>query len=127
MKVIKQQYLIDSTPRKVWKALTDPIKIAEWGAGPAKMTAEQGVKFSLWKGQVFGTNLEVIPNKKLVQEWWGGRWDEPTTVTFDLIEKDGKTQIKVVQENVPEEAHDELKNGWKKRYLGPLKTYLESK
>lgn len=127
MKTIRQTYIIKAPVKKVWKALTDPKHIEGWGAGPAKMAPVEGTKFSLWGADIFGTNKEVIPNKKLVQEWWGGRWDEPSTVTFELLEKNGKTKVELLHENLPNDAAKDIEKGWKDYYMGPLKKYVESK
>ncbi len=109
----------------MWQALIDPIVIVKWGGGPAKMTDIEGQKFSLWGGQVHGTNKEVEKNKKLFQEWWGGRWDEPSQVTFLLSEKNGVTTVKLLHDNVPDSEEIDLKDGWHSYYLGPLKKLLE--
>jgi hypothetical protein len=48
MKQIEQTYEIKAPINKVWGALVDLEVIAEWGGGPAEMTASEGVEFSLW-------------------------------------------------------------------------------
>ncbi len=58
---------MDAAPEEVFEALVNPDIIQIWSADEAKMGATVGAKFSLWGGQMFGTNLEVIKNKKLVQ------------------------------------------------------------
>ena len=125
MKTFKQKYTIKATKRKVWNALTNPKIINKWGGGPAKMNDEVGFRFSLWKGSIFGKNIKVEKNKLLVQEWYGGRWDEPSIVTFDLSEKAEVTTLILIHENVPNNEEKDLKDGWKKDYLNPLKKHLE--
>lgn len=129
MKTIKQSYNISAPLKEVWKALVDPKYINAWGGGPAKMSDEVGFKFTLWGSQIFGKNLESVKQKKLVQEWWSGtdRWDEPSIVTFTLTEKNGKTKLELVQENVPNKNAKDIDDGWKSFYLVPLKKYLEQK
>lgn len=34
--MIKKHYEINASKEEVWKALTDPSVIADWGGGPAK-------------------------------------------------------------------------------------------
>ena len=129
MKTIKQTYQINSAINEVWKALTLPGYINAWGGGPAKMDDKVGTKFSLWDGEIWGKNLEVMENKKLVQEWWskGELKDKPSTVTFTLKSEDGKVRLDLVQTDVPEEHEKDLDDGWRDFYLLPLKKYLESK
>ncbi len=126
MKSFKQQYKINASARKVWNALTNPKRINEWGGGPAKMTDELGFRFSLWKGKVFGKNIKVEKNKLLVQEWFAGRWDQASIVTFELNEKDGVTTLNLLHEDVPNSEENDLKKGWKSDYLNPLKKLVES-
>ncbi|MBI2031865.1 MAG: SRPBCC domain-containing protein [Candidatus Levybacteria bacterium] len=125
MKTIRQEYLINASVERVWRALVDPKEIDKWGAGPAKMDDKVGTKFSLWGGEVHGTNTKVEKNKLLQQDWFGGDWKEPSIVRFVLSEKEGKTKVELVHENVPDDEHDDIDDGWKRYYLGPLKKYLE--
>lgn len=129
MRKIKQDYLIKSSLGKVWQALVDPKEIEKWGGGSAKMEGTKGFKFSLWGGSIFGINTEVVRNKKLVQEWYSEsenqKWEKPSIVTFLLSEEKDKVKVALVQDRVPDEDFDDIKNGWEEYYLGPLKSYLE--
>lgn len=126
MKTIKQSYLVNASVEKVWQALVDPKMIEGWGARPAVMSEEEGKEFSLWGGDIHGKNVKVAPQKELVQEWYGGDWEKPSLATFNLRSKDGKTQIDLLHEDVPDSEADDIDNGWKRYYLGPMKEYLEN-
>ena len=65
---INQEYVIDSPAAEVWNALTNTDYIEKWGGGPIKMDDKVGSEFSLWGGDIHGKNIEVVENKKLVQE-----------------------------------------------------------
>lgn len=125
MKKIKQEYLISAPIEKVWQALVDPKIINEWGAGPAKMSSDLG-SFSLWGGDIHGTNTKIIKNKLLEQDWFGGDWEEPSKLKFILSQEKGKTKIELIQENIPDKEVDDIDDGWKQYYLGPLKELVES-
>lgn len=107
--------------------MVSPEEIKAWGGGPAKIDDKVGTKFSMWGNQIHGKNLEVIPNKKLKQEWWGGRWDEPSIVTFSLSTERGKTRITLVQEKIPNNEYKKIDSGWDEYYFIPIKQYLEKK
>lgn len=127
MKTIKQIYLINSPLGKVWKALTNPKYIDDWGGGPAKMDDKIGTEFKFWGGDIHGKNIEVIPLKKLVQEWFAGNWEKPSIVTFRLtVEKDA-VRINLFHTDVPDNEAKDIDEGWRQYYLGPLKKYLENK
>ena len=119
MKVIKQTYIIKAPLEKVWKALTDPKVIEKWGAGPAVMDNKEGTEFSLWGGDIFGKNIEVIPGKKLVQYWYAGKWDEPSKVLFTLTSKGNTTTVDLLHENIPDSEASEIESGWRQYYMGP--------
>ena len=112
---------------KVWQALVNSKDIEAWGGGPAKMDDKVGSVFSLWDGEIHGENIEVTPEKKLVQEWFGGQWDEPSIVTFKLLMKDGVTTIGFVHTNIPDNEAKDIEEGWKEYYLGPLQSFVEKK
>lgn len=126
MKTIKQIYQIKASVEDVWKAFVDPKKIDEWGGGPAKMDEKVGTKFSLWDGDIHGTNLTVIKEKKLVQEWYSSDVEGKTLVTFILSEEKNGTKVELIQEDVPDEKEKDLSDGWKDYYMGPLKEFVES-
>lgn len=126
MKTIKQKYLVNAPLEKVWQALVDPKEISKWGGGPAKMSEEENFEFSLWGGDIYGTNIKVVKEKKLVQDWYGGKWEKPSKVTFNLEEKGGKIEIELIHEDIPDSEAADIDDGWKRYYLGPLKDLLES-
>ena len=102
MKSLTQTYLINAPVEKVWEALTDPQVIDDWGAGPAKMSEEEGEEFEIWGGDIHGKNIKVVKNKELVQDWMAGEWDEFSRVTFKLEQKGKKCEVELIQENIPD-------------------------
>ena len=125
MKTIKQTYLINASIEKVYQALVDPKVIDEWGGGEVKMSDQVGFEFSLWGGDIYGKNTEVIKNEKLVQDWKENEWDEYSKVTFNLSEENGETKLELIHENIPDKEASNINDGWKRYYLGPLKELLE--
>ncbi len=71
-------------PEEVFAALTNPFQIELWSGYPADMKAEQGYVFSLWEGDIAGVNLEVVPDRLLVQEWFFGEQEEQSVVRIAL-------------------------------------------
>lgn len=127
MQRIHQKYSVHASLPEVWQALVNPRYIHAWGGGPARMDEKVGTHFSLWGGDIHGTNIEVIPQEKLVQEWFGGKWDKPSVVTFTLSFKHDVTTIDFIQIDVPDSERKDIEEGWKSYFLGPLKDYIEAK
>ncbi len=126
MKSIRKTYEINVPAQRVWQALVDPKIISGWGAGPAKMSPKEGTAFSLWGGDIHGVNTEIIPDKKLVQKWYGGKWDAPSILTLALHAQGNGTRIELTQTNIPDNEAADIDDGWTSYYFGPMKEYLES-
>ena len=125
MKRLQQTYHIKAPPGMVWQALTDPESINAWGGGPARMDGRAGTEFELWGGDIHGTNTEVARRKKLVQAWYSGDWPEPSVATFFIEPEEGGTRLLLVHRNVPDAEYEDIRDGWRHYYLGPMKEWLE--
>lgn len=128
---LKKQYTINAPIEKVWTALTVPSKISKWGAGPAKMSIKEGYKFSLWGGDIFGTNIKVTAPTYLEQSWFGSKeWKSPSKVKFILKEQNGSTVIYLEHSNFPKESSKKeilgFSAGWDEYYFGVIKNFLEN-
>jgi len=124
-KIIRKVYKISTPIEQVWKALVDPEIIDKWGGSPSKMDEKVGTEFRLWDGDIHGKNVEVVKEKKLVQEWFSGDWPEPSTVKFTLKSENSKTILELQHTDVPDDEVDDIDQGWDDYYLGPLKEMLE--
>lgn len=120
MPTIKQTYEMDATPEEVFEALVNPDVIQIWSGDEAKMSPNVGGTFTLWGGQMFGTNLEVVKNKKLVQEWCYDQWDAPSKVTITIKPKGKQSVVELIHEDVPEKSVQSITAGWDSYYLGAM-------
>lgn len=117
--------VIAADPEEVFAALTNPFQIEIWSGYPADMKAEVGYVFSLWEGDITGVNLEVVPNRRLVQEWFFGEREEQSLVEIRLKKEGGKTLLELKHTHIPAEAYEEITEGWREYYLGSMKEMLE--
>lgn len=127
MKSLKKAYVIKVPSDKVWKALIDPNEIKEWTGARAVMSQKPGTNFKLWGGDIYGKNKEMVKNKKIVQEWYAGKWKEPSVATIEISGKNGKSTIELKHENIPDNEFDGISRGWDDYYFWPLKEYLEER
>jgi activator of HSP90 ATPase len=124
---IRKSYVIDAPAAAVWAALTEPKIIERWGGGPAVMAAKPGFEFSLWGGDIHGTVIAVAPGRSMLQEWFGGDWDAPSTALFSLTSNPhGGTRLDLENKNVPADDGADIDAGWDDYYLGPIKALLEN-
>ena len=119
---IHQAYHVKATPAQVWRMLVDPTAIEEWSGAPAEMSARAGATFSLWDGEIHGENIEVVPEKRLVQRWQERGWKEPSIVTFSINRgAPGETTLELDQSNIPADKVEDIAQGWDEYYLGVIK------
>ncbi len=129
MNKILKKYQINAEVEKVWDALTKPEVIERWGAGPnVIMDAKAGGEFKLWNGDIWGENVEVRKNKRLVQKWYGGNWKEASDLVINLkYNKNEKiTEVELIHSNLPEGEVENFSKGWDEYYFGAIKELLES-
>jgi len=126
MKTYHKYYKIKATPEEVYNALVKPFAIALWTGAPAQMKEEAGTEFSLWDGDITGTNLEFIKNEKIVQEWEFGDQKEKSIVTINLKQDKLYTNIELTHTNIPDKDMEDMKEGWDNYYFGSLKEFFQN-
>ncbi|MBC3541071.1 SRPBCC domain-containing protein [Rufibacter sediminis] len=125
MKDFKKYYLLPATPEEVYIALTNPITMEIWTGEPAEMSTEPGTEFSLWGDSIVGKNLEFEENRKIVQQWYFEGEPEDSIVTIKLHPHKQGCSMEVKQTNIPDEAYDDLVEGWNDAYAGALLSFFE--
>jgi activator of HSP90 ATPase len=126
-KTIKQSVTFKATLHEVYEALMDAKKHAAFTGGKATISRKEGGKFSVFDGYAEGVNLELEPDKKIVQTWRAEDWPEGhySKATFVFTAAAGGTRLTFTQTDVPEEFSDEIAQGWKDYYWEPMKKLLE--
>ena len=125
MKIIKQTHILHGPPEEVYMALTNPFTIELWTGYPAEMSTEPGFEFSMWEGDIVGKVLKCEQDKLVEQEWYFGEQEEQSVVTFNLSAKGEHTEVQLTHINIPEDAYDEMKDGWKNMFFAQLKKYYK--
>ncbi|UPK72624.1 SRPBCC domain-containing protein [Chitinophaga filiformis] len=120
MKDYKKHFIIPAPPEDLYKALTNPSTIQLWSGEPAEMSTEPGTEFSLWEDSIVGMNLEFEEDKKIVQEWYFGEQEEASIVTIILHPNKKGTDVELRHTNIPDEAYDDIIEGWNNAYFGAL-------
>lgn len=124
--MIKQTYEFAVPSSRVWQALVDPELIKQWSGSDAKMSADEEQDFSLWGGDIWGTNTKVVPEQLLEQDWYGDKWDEPSKVVIKLNDSNGVTLLTLEHSGVPDDEESSFDDGWRDYYFGPMKDLLEN-
>jgi uncharacterized protein YndB with AHSA1/START domain len=88
------EFDLPHSPQKVWRALTDPVLLAQWLLAVVDLKLEPGAGFTFkaqpqpgWDGIVNCRFVEIEPHRKLSYTWVVGDMD--TVVTFTLTPAEG--------------------------------------
>jgi uncharacterized protein YndB with AHSA1/START domain len=116
---------------RVWKALTDPADIKQYFFGTTIITEWKiggPIRFvGEWEGKSYedkGTVLKFEPESMLQYDYWSsmsGKEDKPEnyqTITYSVTEKDGVTNVHVVQDGVTAETREHSEQNWKMVFEG---------
>ncbi len=121
---IKLKKRINAPPEEVYRALTNPFAIELWTGMPATLNLEPGGDFSMLDGEISGKIVDFEENQKLVQLWSFGQENEPSLVTIELKKDKNATTLSIEQNNIPDEAYDNMLEGWKSVILQGLKDFF---
>jgi activator of HSP90 ATPase len=126
-KIIRQTVTFKAAPHEVYEALMDSKKHSKFTGGEAAISRRVGGKFTAYDGYAEGVNLELVPDKKIVQSWRASDWPEGhyTRATFALQEIPGGTRLTFTQAEVPVQFAADVAQGWRDYYWAPMKTMLE--
>lgn len=105
--------------------MTFPPTIKLWSGEEAEMSEEPGSEFSLWDGSITGINLEFEQGKKIVQKWDFEGSPEDSIVTIKLHPHQQGTSIELRHTNIPDEAYENITEGWEEVYFGALQAFYE--
>ena len=127
-KIIRQSVTFKAGAHEIYEALMDSHKHAKFSSAKATISRKVGGKFTAYDGYIEGTNLEVIPDKRIVQSWRGSDWPDGhySTVTFTLTKAKNGTRLTFTQNDVPEEYYDDISQGWYDFYWNPIRKMLET-
>ena len=124
---IRQEVAFKAKPVTIYRMLMDAKKHTAFTGGPVELTNEIGGKLSAFGGAITGVNIELVPNKRIVQMWRAGDWPEGhySTATFELATSKDGTQLAFTQTGVPENKYAEISKGWQSQYWDKMKAALE--
>jgi len=126
-RTIRQSVTLRASPHAVYEMLMDSRKHAKFTGEKASIIRKIGGKFSAYAGYISGVNLDLVPDKKIVQLWRGNDWTKGhySKVTFSLKKVERGTRLTFRQSGVPGEQYKDIKQGWHDYYWKPMREMLE--
>jgi activator of HSP90 ATPase len=128
---IRKEADFRASPQRVYEALLDSRQFGALTGAGAEIEPVPGGAFSCFGGIVTGRNIELVPNRRIVQAWRVKAWPEGaySIVSFELQPRDSGTRLILTHDAFPDgmRAHlngDMPQGGWDRQYLEPLRRYL---
>ncbi len=123
----------NATPDQVYNAFLSSKEHSQFTGSKAKCSAKVGDKFQAWDGYITGKNIELIPGKKIVQDWITTEF--PDGYSFSKLQinlakskkNDGGTTLTMVHSEVPASQVEKYSGGWHESYWVPMNTYFSEK
>ncbi len=116
------------SPTELYAAWLDGDVHGQMTGGEAECSEREGDSFSTWDGYIWGKNLELVPNQKIVQSWRTSEFDEAdadSILSIKLKELPDGTEFCLQHTNIPE-GQTQYKKGWVDHYFTPMKAYFRS-
>ena len=127
---IHQEVTIDASPSAVYGVLTGSAEFARMTGGrAADISKEPGGPIAMFGDGIRGRNVELVPNKRVVQAWRSQEWPEGvySIVRFELAPEGKGTRLIFDQAGHPEAAQQMLEGGWHQMYWQPMNAMLAGK
>jgi activator of HSP90 ATPase len=123
---LHQEVEIKASPQRIYEALLDFQQFSTFTGLPAEINRQEGGAFSLFGARIVGRNVELVPNRRIVQAWRPASWDPGvfSIVRFELKEQGSHTNVVLDHTGFPEGSFRHLDQGWYLRYWEPLKKFL---
>lgn len=126
---------IESTPEKVWEALTDADITAQYWGHRNESDWQEGSNWAHVRldgsgvADVKGEVIESVPPKRLVTTWYdpnGPEDQQPSRAAFDIQPYQGVVRLTVTHTDLADaKAHRDVSGGWA-AVLSNLKSLLET-
>ena len=126
---IEQVVTFVASPHEVFETIMDSVRHSTFSNSEVIMSREIGGEYSAYDGYITGKNIELIPDKKIVQSWRAVDWEEGqySIITFFFTQIKTGTQLQFTHELLPDGTEEEFTQGWIDNYWEPMKIYFENK
>jgi activator of HSP90 ATPase len=125
---IHQEVDFKAGPQRIYEALLDEKQFSAFSGTAAQIHREAGGAFKLFGGRVIGRNIELMPNRRVVQAWRVETWPSGvySIVRFELNAQGSGTRIVFDHIGFAPEDREHLSEGWPRMYWNPLRKYLDA-
>ena len=114
-------------PEKIYEAWLDSGMHSEMTGSLAECDPVISGKFTAWDGYISGTNIDLEPGKKIVQEWRTTEFPEgspDSVVEIEFMHLRGGTRLLLRHSSIPDGQGPEYMTGWVDYYFSPMKEFF---
>ena len=115
------------SPKRIYDAWLNGKEHGSMTGAKATASIKIGGKFTAWDGYISGMNLELVPNKRILQSWRSTEFPKDHLDSYLLVKLEdvkGGTKVTLVHSEVPAGQGASYKKGWKDFYFKPMKKYF---
>jgi activator of HSP90 ATPase len=125
---IHQTVDFKATAARIYEVLLDAKQFRAFTKDTAEVQPQPGAGFRLFGGRIEGRNIELIPNRRIVQAWRPASWAAGvySIVKFELVASGAGTRLVLDHAGFAEDKWEGLNDGWPKMYWEPLHKYLNA-
>jgi activator of HSP90 ATPase len=123
--ILKRSF--NTTAKKIYATWLSSEGHTKMTGGSAIVSDIIGDKFTAWDGYIEGENIDLEPNKRILQTWRTSQFEEDeedSKIEVLLNEVDGKTELTLIHTNLSESG-EHYKNGWQDHYFEPMEKYFK--
>ena len=120
--------LLPAPPERLYEMYVDPKLHAAFTGLPVEFEPRPGGSFRAFNGAIWGTILDLVPNRLIVQRWRSKNFPLDaidSTLVLSFWPEGAAGRIELVHANVPEEDFAGVSEGWAMFYWSPWRAYLE--
>lgn len=122
---IKQVFKVSA--ETLYHAWLDSHTHTEMTGGDAICSTDINAKYTAWDEYIWGENVELLENKKIVQTWRTVEFDENDedsilTLEFNALGYDS-CEFVLSHTNIPN-GQTQYKEGWMDNYIEPMMDYF---
>lgn len=123
---IHQEVDYGAAPGRIYAVLLDSSQFNACTGLAAVISRDEGGAFSMFGGIIVGRNVELVPDKRVVQAWRPSYWKPGvySLVKFELVPKGAGTTVVLDHTGFPKGLYGSLSSGWGERYWDPLRKFL---
>jgi len=118
---------LPASPRANYEAWLSSAGHSAMTGAKANSSKKVGAAYSAWDGYIVGRNLELEPNRRIVQSWRTSEFaanDPDSTVTIALSPIGAGARLSLKHTGVPDGQTSYENEGWREFYFEPMLAYF---